>query len=32
MSEFEWIGIVVGVVLFALIIAGVKWADSTEER
>ena len=32
MSEFEVIGIVIGVVWFALIVAAARWADSTETR
>jgi hypothetical protein len=30
MSQYEVIGIVVGVVWFAIIVAAAKWADSTE--
>jgi hypothetical protein len=30
MSEFEVIGIVIGVVWFAIIVAAARWADATE--
>ncbi len=30
MSQYEVIGIVIGVVWFAIIVAAAKWADATE--
>jgi hypothetical protein len=30
MSEYEWIGIVIGVVWFAVILAAAFWAGTTE--
>ncbi len=32
MNEFEWIGIIVGVVWFAIIVAAALWADTTDLR
>lgn len=32
MSEFEVIGIVIGVVWFAIIVAAARWADATEAK
>jgi len=32
MNEFEWIGIIVGVAWFAIIVAAALWADATDLR